>query len=414
MTDRRVRALFVNDTARNGGPGRTLYTTLKYLDPELVHRTVIVPRRGVVSELIEDGGVCERLETEPLIVENPFAPWTREMVRTDFDAPRPVKAVRAVGNVGLGTACVLRLAARARAHDVVFCNGTTANFFGGIMARVFGARAIWHVFYTEVADPLVRLHRFLAESPRVGAILCVSKPTTVQFAGLGPKVVHMHDAIDTDDYAPGGAGVLRAELGLGPDVVVFGSQGRILRRKGFLELVEVARVVLSKLSEPERARCRFVVLGDTPEDMEVDHLAECRARVRELGLEDRVHFLGYRPDVRPYVSDFDAAIIPSVYPDPLPRSVMESMSMEKPVLAFDVGGIGEMVETGVSGALAKGDPPDLEGMADACVAYVRDAELRRRHGRAARARVERDYGARAHSKAIQDVILRVARGALPV
>jgi glycosyltransferase involved in cell wall biosynthesis len=405
-----VRALFLNDTARNGGPGRTLYTTLKYMDPARIHRAVVVPRPGPVSELFAEGNVCEELHLEPLIVENPIAPWTREMVRTDFDAAAWLKAGRAVGNVGLGTAGVLRIAARARGYDVVFCNGTTANFFGGILARLFGMRVVWHVFYTDVAPALVPLHRFLAASPGVGAILCVSKPTTVQFAGIGPKVVHMHDAIDTEDYAPGIAGVLRGELGLGPDVTVFGSQGRILRRKGYVELVEVAKVVFERLGEGERDRCRFVILGDTPEDMPVDHLEECRALVRRYGLERQVHFLGYRPDVRPYVTDFDVAVVPSVYPDPLPRSVMESMSMEKPVLAFDVGGIGEMVETGATGVLSGGDPPDVQGMAEACLAYVRDPELRRRHGRAARARIERDYGAKAHSKEIEDAILRVARG----
>lgn len=413
MSDPRVRVLFVNDTARNGGPGRTLYTTLKYLDPERIHRTVLVPRRGAVSELLEKGAVCEKLDTEPLIVENPFAPWTREMVRTDFDARGAVKALRAAGNVGLGTAGVLRLAARARHYDVVFCNGTTANFFGGLLARVFRQRAIWHVFYTEVAAPLAGLHRLLASSERVGAILCVSRPTTVQFEGLGRKVVHLHDAIDTDEYGPGEKGVLREELGLGAGVIVFGSQGRILRRKGFVELVRVARLVIDRLEPAERAGCRFVVLGDTPEDMVVDHLAECRALVEELGLRGHVHFLGHRADVRPYVADFDVAIVPSVYPDALPRSALEAMAMQKPVIAFDVGGLGEMVETGVSGKLVKSEPLSLDDMATACIAYVRDTKLRRRHGRAARARIVRDYGAKAHSKAIEEILVRVARGEPP-
>jgi glycosyltransferase involved in cell wall biosynthesis len=406
----RVRVLFLNDTARNGGPGRTLYTTLKYLDPSRIHRAVVVPRPGPVSELIAQGHVCEEFDLEPLVVENPIAPWTREMVRADFDAAAWLKATRAVGNVGLGAAGILRLAARARRYDVVFCNGTTANFIGGALARLFRMRVVWHVFYTDVAPALVPLHRFLASSAGVGAILCVSKPTTAQFAGLGSKVACLHDAIDTEEYAPGTPGVLRAELGLGPDVTIFGSQGRILRRKGYVELVEAARIVFDRLDTAERERCRFVVLGDTPEDMPVDHLAECRALVAARGLEGRVHFLGYRPDVRPYVADFDVAMVPSVYPDPLPRSVMESMAMEKPVVAFDVGGIGEMVTDGETGTLCAGSPPDVEGLAKACLAYVRDPAMRARHGRAARARIERDYGAKAHSREIEEVLVRVARG----
>src|SRR5687767_9809721 len=37
---RKVRVLFINDTARNGGPGRSLFYILKFLDPNLVHRAV--------------------------------------------------------------------------------------------------------------------------------------------------------------------------------------------------------------------------------------------------------------------------------------------------------------------------------------------------------------------------------------
>ncbi|HEY2516878.1 MAG TPA: glycosyltransferase [Polyangiaceae bacterium] len=409
MKPRPLRALFLNDTARNGGPGRTLYCVLKYLDPAEVFRSVVVPRPGVVSELLEQGRVVEELRFDPLLVENPIAPWRREMVRADYDAALPLRAIRTVGNVARGTSCVLELAKRVRREqfDVLFCNGTTANFFGGLVAALTGVPTIWHVFYTEVAPALAPIHARLSAREEVRAIICVSKPTAVQFANVENKVRLIHDAIDAGEYTPGGAaGVLRGELGLGSDVVVFGSQGRILRRKGYVEMVHAAEATLRLLTAEEQTRCRFVVLGDTPADMKEDHLAECRALVRERRLESFVHFLGYRPDVRPYVVDFDVAVVPSVYPDPLPRSVMEAMAIAKPVLAFDVGGIGEMVEDGVSGALVRGAPPDVEGMAQACVAYVRDPERRKRQGAAARATIERDYDARAHSRLILEELAK--------
>ena len=393
-----TRVLFVNDTARNGGPGRTLHALLKYLDPAHIHRAVVVPRPGVVSELCEN--VCDELIFEPRIVENPFAPWDREMERRDFDAPRSTKAVRAAGNLGLGASGIVRLARLARKYDVVFCNGTTANFFGGVIARLTGVPAVWHVFYPSVARALAPLHARLASSEGVAAILCVSKPTMQQFSHCSKKTMLMHDAIDTREYAPGASpGVLRKELGLAQGAVVFGSQGRILRRKGFIELVRAAGVLGDD-------RCQFVVLGDTPEDMPVNHLEECRALVRELGLERSVHFLGYRPDVRPYVEDFDVAVVPSVYPDPLPRSVMECMALAKPVVAFDVGGIGEMVEDGFTGALIP--CPDVHALARACAKYAMDESLRKRHGDSARERILRDYDAHNHAREVEEILARAS------
>ena len=49
----KLRVLFLNDTSRNGGPPRSLFYILKFLDPERIHRAVLLPRRGVVSELYE-------------------------------------------------------------------------------------------------------------------------------------------------------------------------------------------------------------------------------------------------------------------------------------------------------------------------------------------------------------------------
>src|SRR3954463_5818747 len=96
---RKVRVLFINDTARNGGPGGRLFYILRFLDPDVVHRAVVLPRPGVISELYETRGVTEELLFEHDLVENPIEPWNRAMARDDFDAPLPVRGVRAAGNV---------------------------------------------------------------------------------------------------------------------------------------------------------------------------------------------------------------------------------------------------------------------------------------------------------------------------
>jgi glycosyltransferase involved in cell wall biosynthesis len=407
-----LRVLFLNDTSRNGGPGRTLFTLLKFLDPAEVHRAVLLPREGVVADMLRDGEVVDDLIFEPSFVENAVEPWDRPIVRDDFAASLRVKSVRAVGNVARGAAAVARMALTVKQgnYDLVFCNGTSANFAGGAIAAMTGVPVVWHVFYTSVAAPIAPLHARLAASKGVRSIVCVSEPTTRMFPHVKGKVRIVHDAIDVAEFDAGRvAPVLREELGLPKDAVVFGSQGRILPRKGYVEMVRAARVALDAMNEPERARARFVVLGDTPEDMRPDHLEECRALVRELGLEGTFLFPGYRSDVRPYAGDFDVAVVPSVYEDPLPRAVLESMALGKPVVAFDMGGIGEMVKDGETGALVRGAPPDVEGLAAAMLGYLRDPAKRARHGAAARARVERDFEAKRHASALLREMRRVAR-----
>ena len=83
-----VRVLFINDTARNGGPGRSLHSILRFLDPAVVHRAVVLPRPGVIGDMLMEGRVTDELVYEPSIVENPIEPWDRAMERRDFDAPK--------------------------------------------------------------------------------------------------------------------------------------------------------------------------------------------------------------------------------------------------------------------------------------------------------------------------------------
>jgi glycosyltransferase involved in cell wall biosynthesis len=165
--------------------------------------------------------------------------------------------------------------------------------------------------------------------------------------------------------------------------------------------------VRDRLSADDRRLCRFVVVGDTPDDFRPDHVAECRALAAELGLGDCFHFLGFRKDVRPLVADFDVAVVPSVYPDPLPRAVIESMALQKPVIAFDVGGIAEMVQPGRTGTLVRGAPPDVDGLAAAMLAYIGDPQRRAVEGRAARACIEREFDGAAHARAVQREIVEV-------
>ena len=407
----KLRVLFLNDTSRNGGPGHTLFSLLKNLDPARVQRSVVVPHEGVVAELLRKGSVADELTIEPDFVENLVEPSDRPMVRSDFDAPIARKMVRAVSNVSRASRALFRLSARIRreSFDVLFCNGTSANFAGGALAAMTGVPVIWHVFYTHVGRPILPLHRRLAASAGVRSIVCVSQPTTQLFEHCRYKVKVVHDAIDLDDFtARAATPVLRAELGLGPEVVVFMSQGRIVPRKGYVELILAVEHATGQMSADERTRCRFVVLGDTPEDMQPDHLAECRELVRAKNLVDIVHFLGYRPDVRPYLADADVVVVPSVYEDPLPRAALEGMAFARPVIAFARGGLPELIEHGVTGMLVDGKPPNVADLATAFLRYLRDAPVRRQHGVAGRRRAERDFDSRPHAEKIQAELFRAA------
>ncbi len=403
---RKVRVLFINDTARNGGPGRSLFYILRFLDPAIVHRSVVLPRPGVISELYAGRSVTEDLLFEPDLVENPIEPSDRPMSREDFEAPVALRGARAAFNVVRATRAMarLRMLIGRGAYDLVYCNGTNADFAGGLLAKISDVPVLWHVRYTSLPKAVRGLHDRLAAGAGVTRIICVSKASAGLFPHCPEKVRVIHNALDTEEFDPSGiVPCMKEELGLPADAIVFGSQGRILPRKGYFEMIQAAKIALEAMTDVERRRAYFAVLGDTPEDIRPDHLAECRALVTQLGLDDKFRFLGFRADVKPYVASYDIAIVPSVYADPLPRAVIETMALGKPVVAFDVGGVAEMLADGTTGTLVK--VSDTDGLAKAMLRYLRDPALREAHGKAGRRRVELHFDGARQARRIQNEIV---------
>jgi glycosyltransferase involved in cell wall biosynthesis len=404
-----ARVLFLNDTSRNGGPGRSLRSFLQHLDPARVHRAVLLPRPGEIADALRASGAADEILFEPAWVEHLLEPWGRSIQREDLKARWPLKSVRFAASLARMATAFSRVATRiVRSRtELIYCNGTTADFMGAMLGILTRRPVVWHARYTSVPAAAGRLHAALAASPWVRRIVCVSRPTAAQFAHVAHKTCVWHNGVDLSEFQPGAAdAAVRARWGIPADAVVFGSHGRVLRRKGYVEMLNAAAEALSQLNASERSRCRFVIVGDTPQDFRPDHLDQCRALAETLGIARQVTFTGFQADVRPLVRAFDVAVVPSVYPDPLPRAVIESMALGKPVIAFDVGGVREML-TSREGGLVPGTPPNLAEMARQFVQFFRDGDLRRRAGLAARRRVETQFDVRHHARQIEGLILDI-------
>lgn len=112
-----------------------------------------------------------------------------------------------------------------------------------------------------------------------------------------------------------------------------------------------------------------------------------RARARALGVADRVTFLGYQPDPRPAIAACHAAINSS-RDEPLGLSVLEALAMQRPVVAFDGGGIPEIVRDGETGWLVR--EPTVQALAAALTTASADFERAAAFGANARAFIEQE------------------------
>lgn len=110
----------------------------------------------------------------------------------------------------------------------------------------------------------------------------------------------------------------------------------------FVMVAEMARNkrhddVLAALVRVARSDAHLILAGDGRERSRLEGLAF------KLGIGDRVHFQGFVQDVRPMLAAAVALVLAS-HREGLPRSIMESLAMETPVIASDARGIRELVE----------------------------------------------------------------------
>lgn len=143
--------------------------------------------------------------------------------------------------------------------------------------------------------------------------------------------------VDTAIYLPYPNGQIRKKT-------IFTFIGRLLYDKGIVEFVQAARALKHKHSDLE-----FWITGeldrDNPSMLEKDTLLEWID-------EGSIIYQGFVRDVRPIIAGSDCIVLPS-YREGMPRTIMESMSMAKPVITTDTAGCRETVNEAQNGFLVK-------------------------------------------------------------
>ncbi|MBI3736332.1 glycosyltransferase family 4 protein, partial [Candidatus Sumerlaeota bacterium] len=107
---------------------------------------------------------------------------------------------------------------------------------------------------------------------------------------------------------------------------------------------------------------------------------ELKAQVARLGAAEHVIFTGFRTDIPKFLAAFDLFVMPSIS-EGLGTAIIEAAMAGLPIVATQVGGIPDIIESGESGLLVP--PADPAALAEAMVRMYREREFAARCGRAA-------------------------------
>lgn len=195
-----------------------------------------------------------------------------------------------------------------------------------------------------------------------------------------PPIQTIFNGIRVD--APPAAGAMREQLGIAAGAFVFGMVARGIVEKGW----EAAILAFRALQPLVSCDVQLVLVGGS------DYLNDLQA---QHATEPGVHFVGRVSNPDFYVTGFDVGLLPSYFAgEALPLAVIEYLFYDKPVVATNIGGMGEILLDTASGdaagLLTALDPatqrPDVPALAAAMRRYVTDAKLYAAHQQAAQRR----------------------------
>ncbi|WP_172250470.1 N-acetyl-alpha-D-glucosaminyl L-malate synthase BshA [Saccharibacillus deserti] len=136
---------------------------------------------------------------------------------------------------------------------------------------------------------------------------------------------------------------------------------------------------------------KLLLVGEGPD------MPKVQSKIRELGLEDRVHFLGKQDEIAQVISLADLLLLPSEK-ESFGLVALEAMACGVPTVGSEAGGIPELVEHGVTGYLAPiGDTAAMAAYAVRLLsdpgekAKMREACLERAHTRFCDQKIMREY-----------------------
>jgi glycosyltransferase involved in cell wall biosynthesis len=358
------RVLFVSHTARWAGPTNSLLLLLRRLGDRFAVR-VLLPGEGAFTDVLRDEGV----------------PYSSLPTLSKGAIPRIVRLIR------------------AQRIDLVYGNNTSGASRNALIAAKL-ARVPFICHMREMGRNGKGRFSFLRFADATVAVSAACAASVPDFRGRTRYVVHngIEAASPVVDRLAARSR-MDATIGTAANVPVIVNVSHLSARKGQAYAVRALARLVSQGIDAQ------LLLVGSPE-FDPPYVEQLRALIRELALESRVTFAGFRRDVGRLLAGADLFIHTAVR-DPHPRAVLEAMAAGLPVVAFAADGVAETVVPGETGELVA--VGDVAGLAAAAARILRDPVLAAQLGREGRERVEEDFSAERSATEVARIIASTLR-----
>lgn len=199
------------------------------------------------------------------------------------------------------------------------------------------------------------LYRISFKKNRFVVVLNPQDLRVVSNLAEGSRVILIQEGVNTEYFSP----EICKETKVSENTIFLFS-GRFLKHKGVIELIQAGKELWKERKDFEVWLLGSIDPGN-PASLKEEDLNE----IKKL---DFVKILPFTKDVKPFICQADCIVLPSYYREGIPRTLLEAMAMEKPIITTDSPGCRETCHDGVNGYLVK--PGDLESLRKAMKQFI--------------------------------------------
>lgn len=265
----------------------------------------------------------------------------------------PLLTLPMIGRTDMGPARAIARHIRRSGYHLVHTHTPRTAMVGQLVSVLAGAPMIHHVHGPTHVDTEQRWRNYrnvlIERLSLFHARHCIPVSTHANdyARAIGiprHKIRVVHNGVPTPSYA-------RSIEADGP--LVIGTAALFRPKKGIEVLLEAFADVANRSARP-------VVLSMIGGFETAAYRTEIENVARELGVFDRVHWVGFTSDIYSHLRCFSVFVLPSLYGEGLPMVILEAMALGLPIVASRAGGIEEAVQHGTHGLLvAPGDARPL-------------------------------------------------------
>jgi len=386
------RVAFIQQEARMGGVEFSTLNLATRLNRSRFTPLVICPSEGDLPRHCEERGIPVAIVPRPRLFS----------VGIQFGQHIITNPAALAFNAFAFLPAAVRLARFLRSHaDLIVTKGMMAHFYGGLAARLAHLPCIWHIQDRVNEQRGFGLYpSILSWGARAFANRVIVDGEAI-FKQLDPwarqKASVIYNGVDTEEFNPQVDGrSVRTEFNIPFDVPLIGTVARLVPWKGHHVFLDAIATLAGEFPE-----ARFIIVGAPVFDTQ-EYANRLRTQAKQLGLEKRVCFAGFRWDLPQVLAALDIFVHPALEKDTSPLTVISAMASGKAIIASAVEGVREIIEHEREGLVVP--PGDVEALAQAIRRLLTDPNLRHKLSQGARARAVQELSVNQSVRRVEEVL----------